>query len=196
MPRSASPRSPRRPRLNPPPQPVSASLTHRLSCSWPTPMAPPRNAPPRQAASPAARLTGRGAVFIMAGVFLIGLLAAALFGWTVLAGLAFLGGCVVAARYTVPDDLLTVVISPLMLFLGLVVLVSALTEPGSLLLAVVVGSVGTLTGVAPWLAVGMAVTVVITWARGLPRCVRNLIRDLGTTGTARPGTAGPRPSAG
>jgi hypothetical protein len=133
-------------------------------------------------------------VFIMAGVFLAGLLAAALSGWTVLAGLAFLVGCALAARYTVPDDLLTVVISPLMLFLGLVVLVSAVTGPGSLLLSVVVGSVGTLTGVAPWLAVGMAVTVVITWARGLPRCVQDLIRELGSSGPAVPRAAEPRAS--
>jgi len=131
----------------------------------------------------------------MAGVFLIGLLAAALFGWTVLAGLAFLVGCVLAARYTVPDDLLTVVISPLMLFLGLVILVSAVTGPGSLLLSVVVGSVGTLTGVAPWLAVGMGVTVVITWARGLPRCVRDLIHALGARGPVRPPAAGLQASA-
>lgn len=130
----------------------------------------------------------------MAGVFLVGLLAAALFGWTALAGLAFLVGCVLAARYTVPDDLLTVVISPLMLFLGLVVLVSGATGPGSLLLSVIVGSVATLTGVAPWLAVGMAVTVVITWARGLPRCVRDLIRELGTSGPGGPRPAGPRAS--
>lgn len=143
-------------------------------------MARLRSGRPEQAASPAARLTGRGAVLIMAGVFLIGLLAAAVFGWTLLAGLAFLVGGVLAARYTVPADLLTVVISPPILFVGLMVLVSAVTGPGSLLLSVVVGSVGTLTGAAPWLAAGMGLTVAIAWARGLPRCIRDLRRELGS----------------
>jgi hypothetical protein len=143
-------------------------------------MAQPRSGPHEQAAGPAARLTGRGAVFTMAGVFLLGLLAAALVGWTVLAGMAFVAGCVLAARYTVSADLLTVVVSPPLLFVGLMVLVSAVTGPGSLLLSVVVGSVGTLTGTAPWLAVGLALTIAIAWARGLPRCVRDLIRELGS----------------
>lgn len=113
--------------------------------------------------------------------FLIGLLATALFGWAALAGIAFLAGCLLAARYTVPADLLTVVVSPPLLFVALVVLVSAVTGPGGLLLSVVVGSVATLTGAAPWLAVGMAVTLGITWARGLPRCIRDLIRELGAS---------------
>jgi hypothetical protein len=116
----------------------------------------------------------------MTGFFLVGLLAAALFGWATLAGIAFLIGCVLAARYTVPADLLTVVVSPPLLFVALVVLVSAVTGPGSLLLSVVVGSVATLTGAALWLAVGMALTIGITWARGLPRCIQDLRRELGS----------------
>jgi hypothetical protein len=43
---------------------------------------------------------------------------------------------------------------------------------------VVLGSVVTLAGAAPWLAVGMIVTVIIAWARGLPRCIRDLRREL------------------
>jgi len=44
-----------------------------------------------------------------------------------------------------------------------------------------VGCVATLTGAAPWLAVGMALTVGITWARGLPRCIQDLRRELGSS---------------
>jgi len=116
----------------------------------------------------------------MAAVFLAGLLGAALAGWATLAGLAFLVGSVLAARYTVPADLLTVVVSPPLLFVGLMVCVSAVTGPGSLQLSVVVGSVATLTGAAPLLAAGLAVTVAIAWARGLPRCIRDLIHELGS----------------
>ncbi len=143
-------------------------------------MAPLPNASPEQAAGPAARLTGRGALLTMAGVFLVGLLASTWLGWSLLAGLAFVAGCVLAARYATTAALLTVVVSPPLLFLVVVILVSALTVPGGLFLSVVVGSVATLASVAPWLAVGMVLTVVITWMRGLPRCIQDLRRELGS----------------
>ena len=95
----------------------------------------------------------------MAGIFLIGLLLAAWLGWAVLAGLAFVAGCVLAARYAATAALLTVVVSPPLLFLAAVILVSAVTVPGGLFMSVVVGSVVTLASVAPWLAVGMVLTV-------------------------------------
>ena len=142
------------------------------------PMAPPPGKAPEQAAGRSARLTGRGAVLIMAGCFLIGLLAAAWLGWGVLAGLAFVAGCVLAAWYTSPPNLLTVVVSPPLLFLGAVVLVNAMTGSGGLLFSVVLGSVITLAGAAPWLAAGMLLTVIIALARGLPRCIRDLYREL------------------
>ena len=133
---------------------------------------------PEQAAGQAARLTERGAVLTMAGCFLIGLLGAAWLGWGVLAGLAFVAGCVLAAWYASPPGLLTVVVSPPLLFLGAVVLVNAMTGPGGFFLSVVLGSVVTLAGAAPWLAVGMILTVIIALARGLPRCIRDLRREL------------------
>ena len=114
----------------------------------------------------------------MAGCFLIGLLAAAWLGWAVLAGLAFVAGCVLAAWYASPQGLLTVVVSPPLLFLGALVLVNAMTGSGGLFLSVVLGSVVTLAGIAPWLAAGMVLTVIIAWIRGLPRCIRDLSREL------------------
>ena len=114
----------------------------------------------------------------MAGCFLIGLLAAAALGWSVLAGLAFVAGCVLAAWYAAPPGLLTVVVSPPLLFLGALVLVNALTGSGGLLYSVVFGSVVTLAGLAPWLAAGMILTVIIALVRGLPRCIRDLYREL------------------
>src|SRR5579871_6522339 len=136
------------------------------------------NGPPERAGSPGARLTGRGAVLAMAGMYLIGLLLAAWLGWAVLAGLAFVAGCVLAARHAAPAALLTVVVSPPLLFLAAVIFVSAVTVPGGLFMSVVVGSVVTLASVAPWLAVGMVLTVIITWIRGLPGCIRDLHREL------------------
>jgi uncharacterized protein DUF6542 len=114
----------------------------------------------------------------MAGVFLIGLLLAALLGWAALAGLAFVAGCVLAARYATTGALFTVVVSPPLLFLATVILVSAMTGPGGVFMSVVVGSVVTLASVAPWLAVGMVLTVIITWIRGLPGCIKELHQEL------------------
>ena len=142
------------------------------------PTAPPANKAPEQSGGRAPRLTERGAVLTMAGCFLVGLLAATWLGWGVLAGLAFVAGCVLAAWYASPASLLTVVVTPPLLFLGAVVLVNAMTGSGGFFLSVVLGSVVTLAGAAPWLAVGMILTVIIAWARGLPRCIRDLRREL------------------
>lgn len=114
----------------------------------------------------------------MAGCFVIGLLAATWLGWGVLVGLAFVLGCILAAWYAAPPGLLTVVISPPLLFLGAVILVNAMTGSGGLLFSVVFGSVVTLAGAAPWLAAGMILTVIIALVRGLPRCIRDLYREL------------------
>lgn len=126
----------------------------------------------------------------MAAVFLIGLLLTAWLGWSVLAGLAFVIGCVLAARFAATPALLTVVVSPPLLFLAVVALVSALTVPGGFFLSVVLGSVVTLASVAPWLAGGMVLTVIITWARGLPRCIQDLRREL-SSGPAPTGHGSP-----
>ena len=141
-------------------------------------MAPLPNKAPEQSGGRAPRLTERGAVLTMAGCFLVGLLAATWLGWGVLAGLAFVAGCVLAAWYASPASLLTVVVTPPLLFLGAVVLVNAMTGSGGFFLSVVLGSVVTLAGAAPWLAVGMILTVIIAMARGLPRCIRDLHREL------------------
>jgi len=164
---------------------AAAGLTERETVSSPPEraasrerVAAPERASTERATGPGARLTGRGAVLAMAGIYLVGLLLAAWLGWAVLAGLAFVAGCVVAARYAAPAALLTVVVSPPLLFLAAVILVSAMTGPGGLFLSVLVGSVVTLASVAPWLGVGMVLTVIITWIRGLPGCIRELRQEL------------------
>ena len=81
-------------------------------------MAPPSNASAERPAAQSARLTGRGAVLGMAVVFTVGLLAASWLGVTMLAGIFFVLGCGLAAWYTRPADLLTVVLAPPLLFSG------------------------------------------------------------------------------
>ena len=141
-------------------------------------MALASNAPAEQPTARPARLTGRGAVLGMAVVFAVGLLAASWLGVTVLAGVFFVLGCGLAAWYTRPADLLTVVLTPPLLFSGALILVETLTASGSVLLSVAAGSVVVLASVALWLAAGLVVTVAIAWHRGLLQCVRDLRRDL------------------
>jgi hypothetical protein len=160
-------------------------------------MALPGSAQAEQATAQAARLTGRGAVLGMALLFTVGLLAAAWLGVTVLAGAFFVLGCGLAAWYTRPADLLTVVLVPPILFSGALILVEAMTASGSLVLSVAAGSVVVLVSVALWLAAGLVLTMAIAWRRGLPQCVRDLRRDLRrparapTPGSARTGRPAP-----
>jgi len=74
-------------------------------------MALPSSAPAGQPAAQPARLTGRGAVLGMAVVFTVGLLLASWLGVIMLAGIFFVLGCGLAAWYTRPADLLTVVLA-------------------------------------------------------------------------------------
>jgi hypothetical protein len=141
-------------------------------------MVRPGNGQAEQATAPAARLTGRGAVLGMAVVFVMGLLVASWLNVTVLAGVFFVVGCALAAWYTRPADLLTVVLAPPLLFSGALIFVEAVTASGSVLLSVTAGSVVVLASLALWLAIGLVVTVAIAWPRGLPQCVRDLRRDL------------------
>jgi Domain of unknown function (DUF6542) len=126
----------------------------------------------------AVQLTGRGAVLGMLAVFSLGLLGAGWLGWPVLAGAAFLAGGLAAAWYTRPTDLLTVAVTPPLLFCVALVGVKAVTATGNLTIAVAGGTLITLAGVAPWLFAGTGLSLVIACFRGLPRCVSELRRDL------------------
>ncbi|HXZ76165.1 MAG TPA: DUF6542 domain-containing protein [Streptosporangiaceae bacterium] len=132
-------------------------------------------------------LTGRGAAVAMLVVFALGLLGASWLGWPVLAGAFFVGGSVAAAVYVRPGDLLMVAVAPPLLFGIALVGVKAATAAGNVVLSIAEGAAITLAEAAPWLFAGMALTLVIAWARGLPGCVRELRRDLGPVGR-RPGS--------
>jgi hypothetical protein len=124
------------------------------------------------------RLTGRGAIAGMLLVFFIGVLAADWLHWSPLADASFLIGSAAAAWYTKQRDLLTVAVSPPLLFFIVVICVKALTAAGSELLSTVEGAALTLANVAPWLFIGVVLSLIIAWFRGLPHCVAELRRDL------------------
>lgn len=150
--------------------------------AWPQDARPVRpvttgNEPRASDASPV-RLTSRGAVLLMICVFALGFLLASLFGAMVLAGLAFVLGTAAAARYTKAADLLTVAVSPPLVFFCVLVCVKAVTGSGNLLISILEGCALALAGLAPWLFIGVVVNLVIAWVRGLPRCIADLRRSL------------------
>ncbi len=140
---------------------------------------------------PGALLTGRGALLGMFVLSFLGILVASWLHWSPLAGGSFVLGCAAAALRTKHRDLLTVVVSPPLLFFGALVGVKALTASGDRLVSVAGGTALTLATVAPWLFAGVALSLIIAWCRGLPRCVSDLRRDLrGDTEAGRARAAG------
>ena len=128
------------------------------------------------------RLTGRGAAMAMLAIFALGLLVASWMGWPLLAGASFVIGSAAAVLYVRPGDLLMVTIVPPLLFGIALVGVKAATATGSIALSVAEGTAITLAEAAPWLFAGMALTLVIAWARGLRECIRELRQDLRADG--------------
>jgi hypothetical protein len=121
-----------------------------------------------------ARLTARGALLGMFVLSFLGILISTWLDWSPLAGGSFVVGCAAAAWWTKPRDLLSVVISPPLLFFCALLATKALTATGNTLISIAEGTVLTLADVGPWMLVGVAVSLVIAWFRGLPRCVRDL----------------------
>jgi len=135
-----------------------------------------------QAHSSRILLTGRGAVMVMLAVFALGLFGASWTPWPVLAGAFFVIGSVAAVVYVRPGDLLMVTIVPPLLFGITLLVVKAATATGNVVLSIAEGTAITTAEVAPWLFAGMALTLVIAWARGLGGCIRELRQDLRAAG--------------
>jgi hypothetical protein len=112
----------------------------------------------------------------MVAAFALGLLAQAVTGWALLAGLGFAAGAAAAARYTKPADLLTVAVTPPLVFFCVLLVFKGVSATGNVLLSIAGGSALSLAGVAPWLFVGTAVCLTIAFFRGLPRCIADLRR--------------------
>ena len=134
-------------------------------------------------------LTGRGAVAGMLVLFFFILLIASWLQWGALAGASFVIGSVGAAWYTKRRDLLTVAVSPPLLFFFALICVKALTAKGNTIISTVEGTALTLANIAPWLFAGVILSLIVAWVRGLPQCVADLRHDL------RPDLPRPRPGS-
>jgi len=124
------------------------------------------------------RLTGRGAMLGMFVLCFLGILAADRLSWGLLTGGTFVVACVLAAALTQSSDLLTVTVSPPALFLVAVIFAKALTSSGNLLLSTAAGTLITLANSAPWLLAGTALSLIITFSRGLRRNITALSNEL------------------
>ncbi|WP_207945953.1 DUF6542 domain-containing protein [Actinomadura sp. 7K534] len=127
------------------------------------------------AASPVA-LTGRGGIVVIFGAGVVCGLLSRWLGVPLLAGAGFAIGCALAAFATRPADLLTLVVSPPLVFFAATFAVEFATTlgNGSLLRGVTVGVLAALAATAPWLFFGTLLTVVICLSRGLMTNVREL----------------------
>jgi hypothetical protein len=130
----------------------------------------------RRSAGSSITLTGRGGIVI---IFAAGLLAE-FFGDVLhlgfLPGFGFAAACGLAAVTTRASDLLTLVVSPPLVFLVITVIgefFGALGER-SLPQSMLVGVVTTFASRAPWLFFGTVLAIVIGLPRGLPATLRAL----------------------
>jgi hypothetical protein len=151
----------------------------------PGPAAPGGEAPqPRSGGSspPATRMTARGAVVAMFLLFFVGTLAAGWLHLEVLAGLSFVAGCALAPWYSRRDAMLTVVVTPPLIFMASLVIAELLTSHADTvrhsLTSAAEGIVLTLADVAPWLFCGVVIGLIIALMRGLPQCVRDMGAEL------------------
>jgi len=139
--------------------------------------------PPGTAADRAgARMTARGAVVAMLSLFFVGMLAAGWLHLGSLIGLSFVAGCVLAARYTKRDGLLTAVVTPPLIFMialaGTQTMSAHADTLRRTLTSAIEGIVLTLASVAPWLFGGVILGLVVAVFGGLPRCVSEFRADL------------------
>jgi hypothetical protein len=139
----------------------------------------------------------------MFALFFFGRLIAGWLQLELLAGLSFVVGCVLAACYTRRDALLTVVTTPPLIFMivlvGTVSMTSHADTVRHTLTSAAEGVILDLAAVAPWLFAGVIIGLTIAVFRGLPQSVRDLGAELrgdyGLRGPSAPWERAPQQGA-
>lgn len=135
-------------------------------------------------------MTARGTVVVMFSLFFLGMLAAGWLHLGSLIGLSFVAGCLLAARYTKRDGLLTAVVTPPLIFMialaGTQTMSAHADTLRRTLTSAIEGIVLTLASVAPWLFSGVILAVVVAVFGGLPRCVSEFRAELRAGARPRP----------
>jgi hypothetical protein len=145
----------------------------RKAASPPAARAPRRSRPPE---GPAITLTGRGGVVVVFGCTLLGAIFGSLLGLHSAQGFLFVLGCLLAVVATRRTDLLTLVVSPPLIYFVVSLLSAVAGSFGekSFVVSVVLTLATTLTSSMPWLFVGALLVVVVSVPRGLPANLREL----------------------
>jgi hypothetical protein len=130
----------------------------------------------RSPADSAITLTGRGGVVVVFACTLLGAIIGSLLGLHPAQGFLFVVGCLLAVVTTRRTDLLTLVVSPPLIFflVSLLVAVTGSLGEKSFLVSMLLTLVTTLTSSMPWLFVGAVLVVVVAVPRGLPANLREL----------------------
>ncbi|MEU4576703.1 DUF6542 domain-containing protein [Nonomuraea sp. ATR24] len=137
----------------------------------------------------AVRLTARGAIALTLLATLAGYVLAAVAGIEALVGVAFVAACLLAVLLVNPRELLSLVVTPPLVFFVATLFVElgrALSSVG-IVQSLALGLYSSLSRGAPWLFAGSAVVLGIAWGRGLRDNVRELREEL------RAGADVPRP---
>lgn len=137
---------------------------------------PARERAHRPRSAGAVTLTGRGGVVVVFAFTLLGAIVDGLFGTRSAQGFLFVAGCLLAALTTRRTDLLTLVVSPPLLFflVSLVVAVTGSLGERSFVISLLLTLATSLTSSVPWLFLGAVLVVLITVPRGLPANLRDL----------------------
>ncbi|MGC5014654.1 DUF6542 domain-containing protein [Streptosporangium sp. DT93] len=126
------------------------------------------------------RLTVRGALVLVLTATLVGGVLQALLGASALTGVAFTVGCAAATVLVNRRELLSLVVSPPLVFFVTTMIVEVVRSlfAASPVQTFGLGMYTALSQGAPWLFGGSLLVVVIAWRRGLTRCVRELRDEL------------------
>lgn len=129
---------------------------------------------------PAVRLTARGGIALVLITTLTGYVLAAAMNLPALVGPAFLVACLLGVLLVNPRELLSLVVTPpLVFFLAtLVVQLGSALGSVSVLQALALGLYTSLSAGAPWLFAGSALVLLVAWRRGLRANVRELREEL------------------
>jgi hypothetical protein len=124
----------------------------------------------------AVTLTGRGGVVVVFGCTLLGTIVGSLLSLHAAQGFLFVLGCLLAVTTTRRTDLLTLVVSPPLIYFVVSLLSAVVGSFGekSFVVSVVLSVATTLTSSMPWLFVGAVLVVVVAVPRGLPANLREL----------------------
>ncbi|HUR03639.1 MAG TPA: DUF6542 domain-containing protein [Nonomuraea sp.] len=137
----------------------------------------------------AVRLTARGAIALALIATLAAYVVAALIDLPIVVGPVFVVASLLGVLLVNPRELLSLVVTPPLVFFVATLFVELGRALGSLSIAqsLFVGLIASLSQGAPWLFAGSAIVLVIAWRRGLRDNVRDLREEL------RAGAEAPRP---